>query len=423
MDTKCVFRLIGLEGVYWRRVFQSFVESIKESGGEIVVFKHVLDEINLIINSARKTYKMENFDIERASAMACQFRFEHYNDAQIDVILYNLNENSALTYDFDIEDFEYEKETDEHQIDYEQFKKILTGIYQESNPDFDAEAKGLTIETDIRSITMVYRMRGGSVPRMVHDVDVLFVTTNTGLAQAAKKYDQVHRKNTDGVPVCLTANYLSTFIWLNKPTNYIKNHKQKLLAYCYAALLPTQEQVNDYLEQINLLRQDKSYSLEQLQYMRENRTLMRLYTLMSAAAPAGKKPTLLESIEQYKERTAHNIKELERKVAGYEEEVTERDQKAAKLKEAAEAYAQARLKHLDGALPFLPSAFAFILALLSLWLVPTSLGKEVMTAVSAGLGLAFALLAALLKWPRVRKSLHDWLIKHYYRKHIEALVK
>ncbi len=201
LDTKCIFRLIGLEGEYWKQVFQSFVESIKEGGGEIIVFKHVLDEINLIINSARKTYKLENFDVGRASAIACQFHFEHYNDAQIDAILYNLNENSVLSYDFAIEDLEYENDSDEYQIDYEIFKQILTDIYQDSNPDFDADAKDLTIETDIRSITMVYRMRGDNVPRMVRNVDVLFVTTNAGLAQAAKKYDQMYRKNLDGVPV------------------------------------------------------------------------------------------------------------------------------------------------------------------------------------------------------------------------------
>lgn len=366
---------------------------------------------------------MENFDIERASAIACQFRFEHYNDAQIDALLYNLNENPELSYDFTIKDFEYENNSNEYQIDYEKFKQILISIYQDSNADFDADAKDLTIETDIRSITMAYRMRGDNIPRMVRNVDVLFVTTNTGLAQAAKRYNQMHRKNLGGVPVCLTANYLSTFIWLNKPINYIKNNKQKLLAYCYAAILPTQEQVKAYLEQVNQLRKDKSYSLEQLQYMRENRTLMRLYTLVSAAAPADKKPSLLESIELYRERSARNAKELEAKISNYEKKDAQRDQQKAQLKKNAEKYAQARLKYFDGVFPFLPSIITFLFAVLSLLIVPTSFGKEVMAAVSAGLGIVFTVLATIIIRPQIQTSLRDRLIKRYYKKHIDMLVE
>lgn len=348
LDTKCIFRLIGLEGDYWKRVFQSFVESINECGGKVIVFKHVMDEVNTIINTARRTYKQLDFDISRSSAVAREFRFNGYNDAKIDAILYNLNENPALTYDFTIESHGYEKDTEQYQIDYDEFKKLLINIYQETNPHFDLDEKEQTIETDIRSITMTYRMRGNSNPRMVHDADVLFVTTNTSLAQAAKKYDRIHMRNrSGGVPVCFTANYLSTFIWLGRPTNYIKISRQKLLAYCYAAILPTKEQIKIYFDQVNQLKQNKNYSLEQLQYMRENPSLMRLYTLMYSVAPKGQKPTLLESLEQYKQQSSHNIKKLEERVSAYEAKEKRDNQIREQLQKNAEDYADSRLKLIE----------------------------------------------------------------------------
>lgn len=424
LDTKCIFRLIGLEGDYWKKVFQSFIESINECGGKVIVFKHVMDEVNTIINTARRTYKQPDFDIDRSSAVAREFRFNGYNDAKIDEILYNLNENPALTYDFTIEAHEYERDTEQYQIDYDEFKQLLINTYQETNPHFDLDEKDQTIETDIRSITMTYRIRGDSSPRMVHDADVLFVTTNTSLAQAAKKYDRIHRgKHSGGVPVCFTANYLSTFIWLGRPTNYIKISKQKLLAYCYAAILPTKEQIKIYFEQVNQLKRNKNYSLEQLQYMRENPTLMRLYTLTYSAAPKGQKPTLLESLEQYKQQSSHSIKKLEDRVSAYETKEKQESERRAKFQKSAEDYADIRLKWIENRMfPILPAAISFAVALISFVFIPSSSVKELLTVVSAFIGILFIILGFLLQRNQVHSALYKWLVNRYKQKHFSDIL-
>lgn len=425
LDTKCIFRLIGLEGDYWKRVFQSFVESINDCGGEVIVYQHVMDEVNAIIQNARRAYKQPDFDFEHSSAVAREFRFKGYNDARIDAILYNLNENPALSYDFTIEEHGYEKDTDQFQIDYEEFKQLLIQVYRESNPDFDADEKDQTLETDIRSITMTYRMRGNAAPRMVHDADVLFVTTNTSLALAAKRYDKRHRRDHPGaVPVCLTANYLSTFIWLARPTNYIQISRQKLLAYCYAAVLPTKEQIKAYFGEVDQLKRNGDYSPEQLQYMRENPTLMRLYTLMYTAAPKGQKPTLLESLEQYKQQTSHKVRLLEKQVSDLEEREQQDGRQREALQKGAEDYADSRLRWIESRMfPVLPALLAFALALVSYFCVDSSGTKELLTVASAFIGVLFVLLGLLLKRERVRAGLRGRLIKRYQKKHLDDLLE
>jgi len=121
-DTRCIFKLIGLEGGTWRNIYESFAQSIVDNGGSIIVYKHVLEEINSIIDNAKKIYKAENFDFAKASLVARQFRYSGCNDAKIDRIIFSLNKNSLVDYSFSVETKEYEQEEDVHQIDYEQIK-------------------------------------------------------------------------------------------------------------------------------------------------------------------------------------------------------------------------------------------------------------------------------------------------------------
>lgn len=425
LDTKCIFRLIGLEGEYWKRVFQSFVEDIKACGGEVVVFDHVMDEINGIICHARKTYKLPNFDIDRSSAVARQFRFENYNDAMIDRILFDLNKNPSLRYDFNIEEHGYEYPTEQYQIDYLKFKQLLVDTYHETNPDFDPDEKGQTLETDIRSITMTYRMRGGAKPHTIQDADCIFVTTNTSLAQAAKKYDRIqHRDNANTVPVCFTANYLSTFIWLGRPKNYIKISRQKMLAYCYAAVRPTKEQIKAYFEQVDLLKRDKSYSADQLQYMRENRSLMRQYTLMSYAAPPGKKPSLLETFDIYKQQSSYHTKILEEKLSIYEDKERDSNQRMEKLQKDAEEYADSRSKWLENRLlTFLPAIIASVIAFISFRFVKSSDVKEILQIVSTLSALVLLALGALVQSKNIQAILRARSIKRYMKKHMDEVLE
>lgn len=424
LDTKCIFRLIGLEGEYWQQVFQNFVETLKECNAEVVVYKHVMDEINSIIRSARQNYRSWDFDVGSASAVACHFHYEGYNDAEIDRILYNLNENPYLTYDFSIESCDYEESGNQFQVDYDSFKKILIETYQETNPDFDPEVKDRTIETDIRSITMTYRMRADSHPRKISDAGVLFITTNSSLAQAAKKYDKTQKGNTGGsIPVCLTANYLSSFIWLGRPTSYIKISKQKLLAYCYAAAMPTNEQIATYFQEIEKLKKCGGCSANELQYLKENRTLLRHYTVMYAAAPEGSKPSFLDSLENYKKKASSTIKSLEDELSKQRKETEEIKERTEHYQKAADAYANSKLQWLERKLlPFMPAALTFCVALISLLFVPSPFVKGLLSVGNALLGIALIALGVWAKGQHGHRRLHNWLKKHYIKKHYDEIL-
>lgn len=427
LDTRCIFRLIGLEGEYWKNVFEAFASSIKDNGGSVVVFKHVMEEINNILKNARNIYKSDDFDIERASMVARQFRYEGYNDAKIDALIYNLNYNSNIIYGFTIEEHDYNKATDEYQVDYESLKSKLIELYKKNNPEFDVESKGVSIETDIRSLTMAYRIRAGNRPISVSEVDVIFVTTNTCLAKISKKFDKDY-----GVPVCLTANYLSTFIWLGTPTKYIAQNKNKILAFCYAAICPTSEQIKEYFFQIEELKKQKSFSKEQLSYMRDNPTLMRLYTLISSSKPTDKKPTLLESVEIYKQQSDRKAKEIENEKRVIEEELNEykkRESEKEKLRrdlnKRANDNAGDNMKILeDGIIPVISAVVLFIIAFFSFKFVPTPYVKEIITTISVFLGVLFSVFTAIIKANKsFREKIRAFLIRRYLKKHSMELMR
>ena len=118
----------------------------------------------------------------------------------------------------------------------------------------------------------------------------------------------------------MTANYLSTFLWLNTPKKFIENSKEKLLAGCFAAISPTKQQIQDYYEQVHILEKSKRYSQEECLYLRQNPTLMRIYTVSTYNSPVSHKPSLLESVEIYKNGIEQQLHETDSKMKDVRQE-------------------------------------------------------------------------------------------------------
>ena len=312
LDTRCVFKLIGLEGEYWRKVYESFSKSIHDGGGKLFVFSHVLDEINHLIKNAKVNYKSPNFDLEHANQITQLFKFEGYNDAMIDSIIFALNNKPYTEYGFEIDDDPLPENTEEYLAEFDSLRSALIETYKYKDSSFNIHEKDISIDTDIKSLIQVLRQRGNNKPFQMSDIRELFVTTNGALMAVARKKDK--DKGAGQIPVCITANYLSTLMWIQSPKIFIESSKEKLLAGCLAAIQPTGKQIKDYLEQVAVLEKGKRCSKEECNYLKQSSTLVRFYTISTFTHTDEKKPSFLEAVEKYKKNMRESIERYEKEM-------------------------------------------------------------------------------------------------------------
>ena len=75
-----------------------------------------------------------------------------------------------------------------HQIDETQLQDLIVETYSQGDPFFDKTIKAPTLKRDIDSITAIYKLRKGSNPKHLKDAGHIFMTNNSGLAYAVRKF-------------------------------------------------------------------------------------------------------------------------------------------------------------------------------------------------------------------------------------------
>jgi hypothetical protein len=90
---------------------------------------------------------------------------------------------------------------------------------------------------DLKSLTAVWRLRDGRVPRHLESARAIFLTSNANLVQASAEFFK-ETPNGFEVPVCTLASQLGTVVWLKKPMAAPCLPRRQIVADCIAALEP-----------------------------------------------------------------------------------------------------------------------------------------------------------------------------------------
>jgi hypothetical protein len=109
---------------------------------------------------------------------------------------------------------------------------------------------------DLNVITAICALRGGTAPLRVEEAKAVFVTTNTALVAAAKRFAT---DSDSGVgqqaPLCLADHTISTIAWLKQPVRAPDLPREMVIADCFAALNPSDALWREYLAEIEKLEQ------------------------------------------------------------------------------------------------------------------------------------------------------------------------
>ncbi len=107
---------------------------------------------------------------------------------------------------------------------------------------------------DLDALTAVWRLRRGQAQRRLETCRAIFVTTNSPLVRAARRF---FGASCDGFtwPLAILDHDLATVAWLKRPLHAPDLPRKQIIADCYAALRPEGRLWARYLEEIEALRQ------------------------------------------------------------------------------------------------------------------------------------------------------------------------
>ncbi len=301
-DTPWLFDLIGIRGKGKQDIAVELLEMAKQDKAK----RHVLD-INIGELQTNFEICLADFenkrDPEKASRTYKHCMLNDITESDIHTFIAGLNEILSTKYELEPDTVPDHTESKKYQIDENSLYDFIDNTYKELNiirdieeidkkekehlqivsekalgvnskqgikkkppstikPD-DVERENNTIWRDVYSLSGVYRIREGVIPRTLRESKAIFVTTNNSLALASRNFEIKENRTRSSMPSCITDCFLGTLIWLNSPSKATEIVKKKIIADCYALTQPSTDLIKAYLFEVDKLRKNNKISSDE----------------------------------------------------------------------------------------------------------------------------------------------------------------
>ncbi len=157
-------------------------------------------------------------------------------------------------------------------------KSTKKKIAKEPPAEEDDSRDNQTIWRDVNAISGIYRLRKGNIPKNLRDTKALFVTRNSSLALAAKRFNQDKGSGKSAIPTTITDTLLGTMIWLNTPEIADKIARKKLISDCFALTSPDPALISQYLEECEKLKSKSKISEKEYLVLRSYQGAYKILT-------------------------------------------------------------------------------------------------------------------------------------------------
>jgi len=237
LDTPVVIRALGLEGEARQLSSCETLELARRLGAGTSVFSHTRDEIEGVIRGGAD-------HIDRADGRgAIVMEARRAGKSRSDLVL-EAEKLDDLLAEYSIEIRRTPKHIAEFQIDEVEFEDALNDEVRYFNP----RAR----EFDINSVRSIYVLRKGVVPRSLEKARAVLMTSNSAFAHAAWKYGARFDASRSVSPV-VTDFSVANIAWLKAPMGAPELPAREILAFCYAALQPSEPLLAAFLKEAEKL--------------------------------------------------------------------------------------------------------------------------------------------------------------------------
>lgn len=274
-DTKCILRLLGVEGQERENVYIEFLKILLEEGGNLFIFQHTYEEIRDILEDSLRWIENSEYDPILASPASRYFVQNNYTASDVERFIVNAD-RVLKEYKINIVEAPDLVKDQVYQVDEKKLYDIIVDNYREHNPHFNELEKSFVIQRDVKSISSIYKLRKGCKPHNIKEAGHIFVTINFSLAYANRKFEISEQGERFIIPACLTDIFVGTLVWLQTPTKVLPLNEKKIIADCYAALQPNDLLIKKYLNELGKLKTEKKINEDEYYLLRTHRVAMDL---------------------------------------------------------------------------------------------------------------------------------------------------
>lgn len=251
LDTQIVICAFGYSRTELNQAASELLEMCKRTGCKLKVFNHTVDELESIVRNAVSTLESAWSHSERRSGYDIVAYARENGLQSKDLISLVVNIPTRLA--------ELQIET----VDAPSVLKDITLSVDEGKliEDLKRELYGQSEKarnTDLDSITAIYRLRGGKSHKYLERCEAIFITSNKGLSDVATRYFQSHFRDISPHQVNIVQHVMTnvvfaTRLWPKLPTNSFDIPRKQIIAYSVSNLVPSSAAQESFVAEIKSL--------------------------------------------------------------------------------------------------------------------------------------------------------------------------
>lgn len=314
LDTPVILNLLGFNGEFKRQSTKELTDILHEEKTNMFILDTTRGEVDAILSDSYKWLDKGVYDLEKATKVL-RYCYRH-NITASDLEQTIVNLDSILSENHIISTRVPAYNEKEFVIDEAKLSAVIYQTYDSIIDNFDSELadKKGTIARDVKVLSGIYRFRQGYKPRSIKDSKALFITSNTALAFASRRFESQQNGSGFTIPSCLTDVFLGTVIWLQSPQRVETINSKKFMAECYAAIQPSERLIKKYLAEIEKLKSSKKINTDDYYLLRSHRASLNLLETKTMGDPdaidaSSTEEILDEIIESIKGKEAKKLAE------------------------------------------------------------------------------------------------------------------
>jgi len=242
-DTQFLLRALGYADNSLVTPCVELIDMLRGMSVKMCCFRQTYNEIHKILFAAAS--KLRQFGRLRSNRPGDVFDYfmrSKYSSSDVEVELAKLEENlKAIGI--------LVEEKPGYNESYSIQENKLSEEIEKEIPNQQDEPR----QHDIDCLAAIHRLRLGKPQQFLEACVAIFVTTNSGIARASTRFFN-SEYGTSNAPVCMADQVFTTLIWLKAVKKAPDMPKDRLVATCYAAILPSEQLWEKYVSEAEKLR-------------------------------------------------------------------------------------------------------------------------------------------------------------------------
>lgn len=256
-DTPLLIELLGLEGSEKEDAAKELISLIHNLKGKVSYFSHTREEVISVVD-----YAIKHIDDDSCTMpVVLSSRINSLSKADLIVKRENMEEYLSLLAIHQTNTPSYDLKRIPLNFDEKEFENILL-----SKVNYRREKAA---SYDVKSVRSIYLLRNRHSASVVEKSKAILVSSNTEFARASAEY----KENIEGnyaVPSVITDFSLANMAWLKAPQGAPSLPRKEILAFAYAALMPTQSFWGKVLDEADKLEKAGIISSRDHQLLRSS---------------------------------------------------------------------------------------------------------------------------------------------------------